>query len=144
MRHDVKYYKQSDDTFLSIEFHNTQRWSQQTLWVILWVTTYLMRKKSSYLLIWGWFDWIFYKLHIASSLYSYWYNSAIVIVKKRNELGFYLIDPEGSTQRDKMIFPLIYISRIKLMSNPAVADMFFQFKCIFLFALLDDVLICWW
>ena len=141
---DLKYYKQWDDIFLLIEFHNTQRWSQQTLWVILWVTTYLMRKKSSYLLIWGWFDWIFYKLHIASSLYSYWYNSAIVIVKKRNELGFYLIDPEGSTQRDKIIFPLIYISRIKSMSNPAVADMFFPLKFIFLFALLDDVLICWW
>lgn len=63
-----------------------------------------MRKKSSYLLIWGWFDWIFYKLHIALTLYSYWYNNAIVIVKKRNELGFYLIDPEGSNQRDEMIF----------------------------------------
>ena len=79
----------------------------------------------------------FLQIYTAVSFLSYRYNSATVIVKKRNELGFYLFDPEGSTQRDKMIFPLIYISRIKLMSNPAVADMFFRLKCIF-------ICILWW
>ena len=103
-----------------------------------------MRKKSSYLLIWGWFDWIFSKLHIDLRLYSYWYNSAIVIVKKRNELGFYLIDPEGSTQRDEMIFHWFTYhgssrcQTLRWLICSFDSNVYFYLHCLMMFWYADD------
>ena len=96
------------------------------------VTTYLMRKKSSYLLIWGWFDWIFYKLHTALSLYSYWYSSAIVIVKKTKRVGFYLIDPEGSIQCQFLIFVATELH----ITDPFCCQTLRWLICVYLYLLL--------